>query len=88
VLKVSNSYVGIAFSPDGRKFYVPGAGEDNVHVFALNSGTWTESGAPIKLGHTSGLGIGQGPTATGIAVTVDGTRAVVGQPLQRLRQRR
>jgi DNA-binding beta-propeller fold protein YncE len=77
VLKVSNSYVGIAFSTDGRKFYVPGAGEDNVHVFALNAGTWTESGAPIKLGHTSGLGIGQGATATGIAVTADGARAVV-----------
>src|SRR6266403_1016823 len=77
VLRVSNSSVGIAFSPDGRKFYVSGAGEDNVHVFALNAGTWTESGAPIKLGHTSGLGIGQGATATGIAVTADGARAVV-----------
>src|SRR6267378_1567761 len=77
VLTSGYNYVGIAFSPDGRKFYVPGAGEDNVHVFALNAGAWTESGAPIKLGHTSGLGIGQGATATGIAVTADGARAVV-----------
>jgi len=77
VLQVSNSYVGIAFSPDGKKFYVPGAGEDNVHVFARSAGTWAESGTPIKLGHTSGLGLAQGPTASGIAVTADGTRAVV-----------
>lgn len=77
VVPVSNSYVGIAFAPDGQKFYVPGAGEDNLHVFALKAGGWAESGTAIKLGHTSGLGLAQGATATGIAVTADGTRAVV-----------
>ncbi|WP_407692538.1 beta-propeller fold lactonase family protein [Ramlibacter aquaticus] len=77
VLPVSNSYVGIAFAPDGKKFYVPGAGEDNIHVFAFNGTAWAESGTPIKLGHTSANGLAQGPTATGIAVTADGTRAVV-----------
>ena len=77
VLPVSNSYVGIAFSPDGSKFYVPGAGEDNLHVFASTAGSWAESGTPIKLGHSAGLGLAQGPTATGVAVTADGTRAVV-----------
>ena len=77
VVPVSNSYVGIAFAPDGQKFYVPGAGEDNLHVFALKAGTWAESGTPIKLGHTRGLGLAQGATATGIAVTADGTRAVI-----------
>ena len=77
VVPVSNSYVGIAFAPDGQKFYVPGAGEDNLHVFALKAGSWAESGTPIKLGHTSGLGLAQGATATGIAVTADGTRAVI-----------
>jgi len=45
VLQVSNSYVGIAFAPDGKSFYVPGAGEDNVHVFALQGTVWAESGA-------------------------------------------
>ena len=30
IVKVSNSYIGSAFAPDGTKFYVPGAGEDNV----------------------------------------------------------
>ncbi|MBV9890684.1 MAG: phosphoesterase, partial [Rhizobacter sp.] len=76
VLQVSNSYVGIAFAPDGKSFYVPGAGEDNVHVFALQGGSWAESGTPIPLGHATGLGLAQGPTATGIAVTADGKRAV------------
>ncbi len=77
VLQVSNSYVGIAFAPDGKSFYVPGAGEDDVHVFALQGTVWAESGKPIPLGHAAGLGLAQGPTATGIAVTADGKRAVV-----------
>jgi len=77
IVKVSNSYIGIAFAPDGTKFYVPGAGEDNVHVFEFAAGTWSESGTPIALGHKSGNGLAQGPTASAIAVTADGTRAVV-----------
>ncbi len=77
VLPVSNSFVGIAFSPDGRQFYVPGAAEDDVHVFARTQGVWAESGTPIALGHASGNGLKQKPLASGIAVTADGTRAVV-----------
>ena len=77
VVQVSNSYVGIAFAPDGKSFYVPGAGEDNLHVFTLGAAGWSESGTPIKLGHSAGNGLAQGPTATGIAVTADGKRALV-----------
>jgi YVTN family beta-propeller protein len=77
VLQVSNSYIGITFAPDGSKFYVPGAGEDNLHVFALANGSWAESGTPIALGHKAGNGLAQGPTASGVAVTADGKRAVV-----------
>ncbi|GAC1412568.1 MAG: alkaline phosphatase family protein [Burkholderiaceae bacterium] len=78
VLPVSNSYVGIAFAPDGKKFYVPGGGEDNLHVFALGTNGWAESGTPVPLGHNkTGNGLAQGPLASGIAVTADGARAVV-----------
>jgi DNA-binding beta-propeller fold protein YncE len=78
LVRVSNSYVGIAFSPNGAMFYVPGAGEDNVHFFALSEGTWGEAfNSPIKLGHVVGNGLQQNPTAAGIAVTASGSRAVV-----------
>ncbi len=77
VVQVSNSFVGIAFSPDGNNFYVPGAGEDNIHVFTQQNGVWAENGSPIKLGHKAGVGLAQGPLASGIAVTADGSRAVV-----------
>ncbi len=77
ILQVSNSFVGIAFAPNGKTFYVPGAGEDNVHVFALQGSEWAESGPPIPLGHKAGNGLAQKPLASGIAVTADGSRAVV-----------
>lgn len=78
VVPVSNSYIGIAFAPDGKKFYVPGGGEDNIHVFALGTSGWAESGKPIALGHNNvGNGLAQNPLASAIAITADGTRAVV-----------
>jgi YVTN family beta-propeller protein len=78
VLQVPNTYAGIAFAPDGSKFYVSGGGDDQLHVFAQASGAWAEaSGSPIALGHTSANGLAQGPLATGVAVTADAKRAVV-----------
>jgi YVTN family beta-propeller protein len=78
VLQVPNTYAGIAFAPDGSKFYVSGGGDDQLHVFAQASGAWAEaSGSPIALGHTSANGLAQGPLATGVGATADGKRAVV-----------
>jgi len=77
VLQVPDTYVGIAFAPDGDHFYVSGGGDDNLHVFALTKGTWAEVSPAIALGHKAGNGLSQGPMATGLAVTADGKRAVV-----------
>jgi len=81
VLKVRNTFAGICFSPDGKEFYVTGGKDDNVHTFSLASnGQWQESGTPIPLGHTSGLGltVGKEPLVTGgIAATGDGRTLVV-----------
>lgn len=77
VLPVADTYVGIAFAPDGQHFYVTGGGDDNLHVFALSQGVWGEAGAPIALNHKGGNGLGSSPLATGVDVTADGKRAVV-----------
>ncbi|HKI74885.1 MAG TPA: beta-propeller fold lactonase family protein, partial [Pseudomonadales bacterium] len=83
VIKVPNSYNGLAFSPSGRAFYVPGGVDDNLHVFARDdSGRWAEAdGSPIGLGH-DGKGIGLSPReappqAAGVAVSADGNTIVV-----------
>ncbi|RQS36363.1 phosphoesterase [Burkholderia sp. Bp8992] len=77
VLPVPDTYVGIAFAPDGQHFYVTGGGDDNLHVFALSQGAWGEAGASIALSHKGGNGLGSAPLATGVDVTADGKRAVV-----------
>ncbi|GAC1550227.1 MAG: hypothetical protein NVS2B9_16550 [Myxococcales bacterium] len=77
VLQVPNTFCGLAFAPDGQRFYVAGGVDDSVHVFALYGGTFREAGAPISLGHKAGLGLGTKPAAAGIGITADGKRAVV-----------
>jgi YVTN family beta-propeller protein len=86
VLKVPNTYAGMAWAPDGKRFYVSGGSSDNVHVFDQADGRWAESGPPIPLGHKIGLGapfmhdgeVSQiAPVAAGLAVNSSGTRLLV-----------
>ena len=81
VVKVPNTFAGIAFSPDSKQFYVSGGKDDNVHTFALDSSRhWLENGEPIKLGHPSGLGlqVGKEPLAAGgLTVTQNGETLVI-----------
>ncbi len=77
VLRVPNTYMGIAFAPDGRHFYVSGGVDDDVHVFALAGGAWSEDAAAlIRLGHHTGKGIDAHPAVAGLGVSADGKRLV------------
>jgi YVTN family beta-propeller protein len=87
-LQLPNTYMGIAFAPDGKRFYVSGGVDDDVHVFDRISGKWAELGKPIALNHgkgfdpnseinAGGIGLGVTPQAAGLAVTADGKTAVV-----------
>ena len=69
VLQVPNTFFGLAFAPDGNRFYVSGGVDDNVHVFARANGVWTETGAPIALGHKAGAGFHGKPMVANLAVT-------------------
>jgi len=79
IVNIPNTYVGLAFSTDGKTVYVPGGSDDNVHVIQKNAaGLWADNGSPIPLGHNNkGNGNNVAPLASGISVTQDGTRAVV-----------
>jgi YVTN family beta-propeller protein len=88
VLKVPNSFAGIAFNPNGTEFYVAGGRDDSVHVFDYSTmtGKWSEATvtddagvakAAISLGHAAGLGLETGPQAAGVAVTASGANLVV-----------
>jgi len=77
VLRVANTFHGIAWRPDGGEFYVTGGVDDVLHAYARSGGAWAEARAPLPLGHAAGLGLGVAPMAAGVAVTADGRRAVV-----------
>jgi YVTN family beta-propeller protein len=81
VLRVPNSYVGLAWAPDGKQFYVSGGQDDNVHIFAQEIGRWAEPLSPVSLGHKTGLGIADRgetkitplhPMVAGVAISPDG----------------
>jgi YVTN family beta-propeller protein len=85
VLKLLNSYVGLAWAPDGKHFYASGGVSDNVEVFEQKDGRWMES-ASIALEHKAGLGVPQmhvdestpiHAVAAGVAVNASGTRLLV-----------
>src|SRR5580658_140514 len=72
VLQVPNTFFGLAFAPDGNRFYVSGGVDDNVHVFARTNGEWSEAGAPVALGHQSSAGFHGKPMVANLAVSADG----------------
>jgi YVTN family beta-propeller protein len=86
-IPVPDSYSGIAFGPSGAEFYVSGGSDDNVHMFGLSGGIWTETLPAISLGHLAkankaagnfgGIGIETQPEAAGLAVSADGNTIVV-----------
>ena len=57
VIHVPNTYAGITFNPNRRKFYVSGGVDDNVHIYDFGHGHdkfWSEAaGSPVALGHTA-----------------------------------
>ena len=77
VLKLYNTFNGIAWHPGGQTFYVTGGVNDNLHVFTRQSGAWDEVLPPISLGHTAGHGLNVRPMAAGVAVNAGGTQALV-----------
>ena len=82
VLRVPNTFAGLAFEPDGKRFFVSGGVDDNLHVFVKDApGVWKEEGGAVSLGHAQG-GLGlvrkkDNLACAGVAVTGDGKYAAV-----------
>ena len=85
VLSVPASFAGIAFTPDGTKFYVGSGGKQSVYVYADTNGVWAQQGSPISVYNVfskkndGGYGVGnyQNPSTGGLAITADGTKMLV-----------
>jgi YVTN family beta-propeller protein len=76
VVTLRNAFWGLAFAPDGKRFYASGGPDDVIAPFERGDGGLWTAAAPWKLGHRSGLGLGQGAYVAGLAVSEDGATVV------------
>ena len=76
VLTVPDTFLGIAWSPLGDRFFVSGGVDDDVLEFAGSTGA-IKPGRTIRLGHKAGLGLSAKPEAAGLAVSPNGRRLLV-----------
>ena len=78
VIKQTNSFVGLVFSPDGSTLYATG-GKDDVVDYYTKTGTSTFAlGGSLALNHAgTGIGSGVAPNAGGLGISADGTTLVV-----------
>ena len=75
-LTVPNAYSGVAWTPDGKGILVGGGESDTVYRFDRSADGFHPRSA-IRLGHKAGNGVEVKPEAAGVAVSPDGTRALV-----------
>jgi YVTN family beta-propeller protein len=71
VLKVPNTFLGLAWAPSGERFYVSAGVDDAVLEYQAGAQGY-QAGRRFALGHAAGLGILVKPEAAGIAVSPDG----------------
>ncbi len=81
---VPNSFIGLAFSPDGAHLYVSGGSDDVVRELTRDAATnkFADGTPPIALHHLKGadgggLGLEEGPFTAGIGVSASGKMLVV-----------
>jgi YVTN family beta-propeller protein len=81
IIRIPGSFAGIAFSPDGRNFYVGGGRNDNIYTYSIRgNGSWAKHGPPIQLGHHGGNGLFRDktpPVTGGLAVSADGSKLII-----------
>lgn len=77
VIKQTNAYVGLVFSPDGSTLYATGGRDDVVYAYERSGGSWALANT-ISLGHDNvGIGLGVSPNAAGLGISADGRTLVV-----------
>ena len=76
VLRVPDSFLGLAWAPGGDRFFVSGGVDDDVLAYGRDAAAWTLK-RTYPLGHKAGLGLEIKPAAAGLAVSPDGRRLLV-----------
>jgi DNA-binding beta-propeller fold protein YncE len=75
-IPVKNTFLGLAWTPSGDRFFVSGGVDDVVYEFAKGADGFV-SGRTFTLGHAAGVGLAPKPSTGALAVSPDGTRLLV-----------
>jgi YVTN family beta-propeller protein len=67
-IAIANSFVGVAFSPDGATIYVGGGPSNDVKIFKATAGVFAAAGT---------IPISGGPQPSGLTLNADGSRLYV-----------
>src|SRR5579872_3582756 len=76
VIQIPNSFVGLAWAPDGARFHVSGGVDDDVLEYAAGAAGYAPA-RTFPLGHAAGLGLKVRPEAGELALSPDGSRLLV-----------
>lgn len=77
VIKVPNTFLGLAWHPLDKRFFVSGGVDDVIYDYRLKEGAYALA-ATVPLGHDKGVGVANTkPEAAGIAISPDGNVALV-----------
>jgi len=71
VLQIPNTFLGIAWAPSGRRFYVSAGVDDAVLEYEAADQGYRPA-RRFALGHSAGLGLQVKPSAAGLGVSPDG----------------
>src|SRR5262249_50033681 len=75
-ISIGNSFVGLAYSPDGNTLYVGGGADNDVKMFARDDhGSWTES-PPLTIASSAPSGLSLSPAGDKLYVALNRAHAL------------
>jgi YVTN family beta-propeller protein len=78
VVQLPEAFLGLAWTQDGKGFFVSGGARDEVHLFlAGEGGRFAERLPALRLGHAAGLGVEVRPMVAGLSLADAGRLLLV-----------